>query len=138
MRGMFAIAAAVVGFGAIAALAADPNGRPGTDQPAPLTTRDYQLRFGTVGRGDHPTRRCRSSNEADAVSFSRPDAGHSATGHAWRRPFGQTKIAASECSPSSVDIRDRRGYARAGMQEEWRRRCRLAMLFLTLQIVRKP
>ena len=38
MRGMFAIAAAVVGFGAIAALAADPNGRPVTDQPAPLTT----------------------------------------------------------------------------------------------------
>jgi hypothetical protein len=37
MRGMFAIGAAVVGFGAIAALA-DPNGRPVTDQPAPLTT----------------------------------------------------------------------------------------------------
>jgi hypothetical protein len=36
MRGMFAIAAAV-GFGAIAALAADPNGRPITDQPAPPT-----------------------------------------------------------------------------------------------------
>jgi hypothetical protein len=38
MRGIFAIAAAVVGFGAIAALAADPNGRAVTDQPAPLTT----------------------------------------------------------------------------------------------------
>jgi hypothetical protein len=38
MRGMFAIAAAVVGFGAIAALAADPNGPPVGDQPAPLTT----------------------------------------------------------------------------------------------------
>jgi hypothetical protein len=38
MRGMFAIAAAVVGFGAIAALAADPNGRSITDQPAPPTT----------------------------------------------------------------------------------------------------
>jgi hypothetical protein len=37
MRGMFAIAAAVVGFGAIAASAADPNGRTTTDQPAPLT-----------------------------------------------------------------------------------------------------
>jgi hypothetical protein len=34
---MFAIAAAVVGFGAIAAAAADSNGRPVTDQPAPLT-----------------------------------------------------------------------------------------------------
>jgi hypothetical protein len=38
MRGIFAIAAAVVGFGAIAASAADPNGRAVTDQPAPLTT----------------------------------------------------------------------------------------------------
>ena len=38
MRGMFAIAAAVAGFGAIAALAAEPNGRAVTDQPAPLTT----------------------------------------------------------------------------------------------------
>jgi hypothetical protein len=38
MRGIFAIAAAVVGFGAIPALAADPNGRAVTDQPAPLTT----------------------------------------------------------------------------------------------------
>jgi hypothetical protein len=39
MRGIFAVAAAVVGFGAIAALAADPNGRPitGPDHPAPLT-----------------------------------------------------------------------------------------------------
>jgi len=37
MRGMFAIAAAVIGFGAIAALAADPNGPPVGDQPAPLT-----------------------------------------------------------------------------------------------------
>ena len=38
MRGMFAIAVAVIEFGAIAALAADPNGRPTTDQPAPLTS----------------------------------------------------------------------------------------------------
>ena len=37
MRAMFAIAAAVIGFGAIAALAADPNGPPVGDQPAPLT-----------------------------------------------------------------------------------------------------
>jgi hypothetical protein len=37
---MFVITAAVVGFGAIAALAADPNpnGRAVTDQPAPLTS----------------------------------------------------------------------------------------------------
>jgi hypothetical protein len=35
---MFAIAAAMIGFGAIAALAADPSGRPTTDQPAPLST----------------------------------------------------------------------------------------------------
>jgi hypothetical protein len=38
MRGLFAIAVAIVGFGAITALAADPNARPGADQPAPLTT----------------------------------------------------------------------------------------------------
>ena len=38
MRGMFVIAAAVVGFGAIAALAADPSGPSVGDQPAPLTT----------------------------------------------------------------------------------------------------
>ena len=38
MRGTFAITAAAVGFCAIAALAADPNGRQVTDQPAPLTT----------------------------------------------------------------------------------------------------
>ena len=38
MRGIFVIAVAVVGCGAIAALAADPNGRPVTDQAAPLTT----------------------------------------------------------------------------------------------------
>ena len=38
MRGMFAIAAAVAGFGAIAALAAEPNGRAVPDQAAPLTT----------------------------------------------------------------------------------------------------
>jgi hypothetical protein len=37
MRGIFAIAAAVVAFGAIDALAADPNGRPVTDQPTPVT-----------------------------------------------------------------------------------------------------
>ena len=38
MRGIFVIAVAAVGFCAIAALAADPNGRPVTDQPALLTT----------------------------------------------------------------------------------------------------
>ena len=37
MRGMFAIAAAVVGFGAIAAWAADPSGRPDADRPTPLS-----------------------------------------------------------------------------------------------------
>jgi hypothetical protein len=37
MRGLFAIAAAIVGFGAITAVAADPNTRPGADQPALLT-----------------------------------------------------------------------------------------------------
>jgi hypothetical protein len=36
MLRIFAIAAAVVGFGAIAALSADPNGRPGAEQPTPL------------------------------------------------------------------------------------------------------
>jgi hypothetical protein len=36
MRRMFAIAAAVVGFGTIVAFAADPKGRPEGDQPAPL------------------------------------------------------------------------------------------------------
>jgi hypothetical protein len=36
MRGMFAIAAAVVGLGTILALAADPNERPEADQPTPL------------------------------------------------------------------------------------------------------
>ena len=39
MRGMFAIAAAVVGFGAIASWAADPSGRPDADRPTPLTAR---------------------------------------------------------------------------------------------------
>jgi hypothetical protein len=38
MHGMFAMAAAVVGFGAIAALADDPSGRLGADRPTPLTT----------------------------------------------------------------------------------------------------
>jgi hypothetical protein len=38
MRGIFAIAAAVAGFGVIVALAAEPNGRAVPDQPAPLTT----------------------------------------------------------------------------------------------------
>ena len=47
----------VLGVGAIAALAADPNTRPGADQPASLTAveRDHQPGFGEVGRGDHPT-----------------------------------------------------------------------------------
>ncbi len=35
MSRMWVVAAAVVGFGAIAALAADPSGRPETDQPNP-------------------------------------------------------------------------------------------------------
>ena len=38
MHGMFAMAAAVVGFGAIAALADDPSGRLDADRPTPLTT----------------------------------------------------------------------------------------------------
>ena len=37
MRGMSAIAAAIVGVGAINVLAADPFGRPSGGQPAPLT-----------------------------------------------------------------------------------------------------
>jgi len=37
MRGMCAIAAAIVSFGAVTVMAADPDGHPGTDQPAPLT-----------------------------------------------------------------------------------------------------
>jgi hypothetical protein len=36
MRGMFAIAAAVVGLGTILALDADPNERPEADQPTPI------------------------------------------------------------------------------------------------------
>jgi hypothetical protein len=36
-RGMFALAAAIVAFGDIDVLAADPDGRPSADQPAPLT-----------------------------------------------------------------------------------------------------
>jgi hypothetical protein len=38
MRGVLAIAAAFVGFGAIAVSAADSNGRPVGDQPTPFTT----------------------------------------------------------------------------------------------------
>jgi hypothetical protein len=37
MCGMFAVAATIVGIGAIDVLAADPSGRPSGDQPAPLT-----------------------------------------------------------------------------------------------------
>ena len=70
----------------------------GSASPAhhPAIERDHQLRFGAVGWGD------RSPNEAGTVSFSRPDARHSATGHARRRPLGQTKVAASPASRIST------------------------------------
>jgi hypothetical protein len=107
------IAAAVIGFGAVVAAAEEPSGPPGGrsagDARGVAGERNPELR--SEPRGDHPTRRNRSGDQADPACYRLDNADISTSGHSGRQPGGQTEIArvcvAAQQRPSKLSRRSR-------------------------------